>query len=138
MNIEELIENFEFLDDWEERYKYIIDLGKNLKSLDDVFKTEDNRVKGCTSQVWLVSKEKEGSGENTILEFEADSDAHIVRGLVSILLTVFSQKTAKEILAIDEEDIFLKLGLDSHLSPSRRNGLVSMVERIKSFAKQHM
>jgi cysteine desulfuration protein SufE len=138
MDIEELIENFEYLDDWEERYGYIIELGKKIDSLDEKFKTEENKVKGCTSQVWIISEVEQENGENTIIKFKADSDAHIVRGLIKIALLIFSEKTAKEIFETKTEEIFQKLGLDTHLSPSRRNGLVSMVEKIKNTAKAYL
>ena len=130
--IEEVLEDFEYLDDWEERYQEIIDLGRKLPPLDDTYKTEAYKVKGCVSQVWLVPRV-----EDTLpptISFDADSDAHIVRGLVVILLMVYSGKTPRQILDADIEDIFQRLDLASHLSPSRSNGFRSMVKKIRSIA----
>lgn len=129
MNIEELTENFELLEDWEDKYRYIIDLGEKLPPLDEKFKTEEWKVRGCTSQVWLVPEVKDG-----IISFRGDSDAAIVKGIVSIVLMIFSNKSAQAIKEIAVENIFAKLGLEEHLSPSRRNGLVSMVEKIRFYA----
>ena len=133
MTIEQLIEDFEFLDDWEDRYQEIIDLGKKISGLSDGYKTEAYRVKGCVSQVWLVPRVSDASPP--IISFDADSDAHIVRGLVAILLMIYSGKTAKEIIEVDIQDIFTKLDLASHLSPSRSNGFQAMVKRIRSIAE---
>ena len=129
MNIEELTENFELLEDWEDKYRYIIDLGEKLPPLDEKFKTEEWKVRGCTSQVWLVPEIKNG-----IISFKGDSDAAIVKGIVSIVLMIFSNKSAQAIKEIAVDNIFAKLGLEEHLSPSRRNGLVSMVEKIRFYA----
>jgi len=131
--IEEITETFELLDDWEERYRYIIELGRKLSGLDPEAKIEANRVQGCTSQVWLtcsVNPEKPAR-----LNFEADSDAHIVRGLIGIVLALYSGKQVDEIVELDARPLFEKLGLQSHLTPSRANGLASMVQRIKVLAK---
>lgn len=133
LTVERIIQNFEILGDWEERYRYVIDLGRKLPELDERYKTEDNRVKGCVSNVWLITRVDEK--DPTRLEFEADSDAHIVRGLVAILLAAYSGKSAEEILAVDIRDIFRQLDLEKHLSPSRSNGFFSMVERIQTLAK---
>ena len=133
MTIERIIENFEFLDDWEERYRYVIDLGRKLEGLDAADKTEDNRVQGCVSNVWMTWEANHSTTPLT-LRFKADSDAHIVRGLVAILLLAYSEKSAQEILAIDIKDLFEQLDLQSHLSPSRSNGFFAMVERIKAVA----
>ncbi len=130
--IEEVLEDFEYLDDWEERYQEIIDLGKKLPPLDDACKTDAYKVKGCVSQVWLVPHVA-GTLPPTIT-FDADSDAHIVRGLVAILLMVYSGKTPRQILDADIEGIFDRLDLASHLSPSRSNGFRSMVKKIRSIA----
>ena len=130
MEIGELIDNFELLDDWEDKYRYIIDLGSNLSPLDEKFKTDEWKVRGCQSQVWLVPEKKDG-----ILSFKGDSDAIIVKGLISVVLTIFNGKTPAEISALEIDDIFSRLGLEEHLSPSRRNGLVSMVEKIKLYAR---
>lgn len=129
MDINELIENFEVLDNWEDKYRYIIELGEKLTPLDDKLKTDDWKVYGCTSQVWLIPQK---NGDNII--FQADSDAMIVRGLLAIVLLAFSNKSAKAIKAVEANDIFVKLGLEEHLSPSRRNGLFSMVEKIRYYA----
>ncbi len=133
LTVDRIIQNFEILGDWEERYRYVIDLGRKLPELDEKYKTEGNRVKGCVSNVWLITRVVEDDPD--ILEFEADSDAHIVRGLVAILLCAYSGKKANEILAVDIRDIFQQLDLEKHLSPSRSNGFFSMVERIQRLAK---
>lgn len=129
MNIEELIDNFEFLDSWEDKYSYIIELGKHIEPLDDQYRTEEWKVRGCQSQVWL-----EPVIIDNKLHFKGDSDAIIVKGLIAIVLIIYSDKTAQEIKAIEVEEIFAKLGLQEHLSPSRRNGLFSLVEKIKYYA----
>lgn len=123
----DLIENFTLLGDWEERYSYLIELGKTLPPMGDELKTEATKVKGCTSQVWMVADERDGR-----FHFTADSDAHIVRGLIALLLTAYQDKTAEEIQGIDIEGAFKEIGLDEHLSPNRRNGFFAMVERINS------
>ncbi len=133
MTIDRIIENFEILGDWEEKYRYVIDLGRKLPGLDERHKTEVNRVKGCVSNVWLLTRVNDDSPPR--LEFEADSDAHIVRGLVAILLTIFSGRTPSEIVDTDVRAIFEQLDLEKHLSPSRSNGFFSMVERIQTLAK---
>ena len=133
LTVERIIQNFEILGNWEERYRYVIDLGRKLPELDEKYRTEDNRVKGCVSNVWLITRVNDADGKK--LEFEADSDAHIVRGLVAILLAAYSGKSADEILAIDIRDIFRQLDLENHLSPSRSNGFFSMVERIQTLAR---
>jgi len=131
LTVDRIIQNFEILGNWEERYRYVIDLGRKLPELDEKYKTEHNRVKGCVSNVWLITH----LGEGSTLEFEADSDAHIVRGLVAILLAAYSGKSANDILAVDIHDVFKQLDLEKHLSPSRSNGFFSMVERIQTLAK---
>lgn len=132
MDIKELIDNFAVFDDWEDRYRYLIDLGGRLPLMPDALKTESSRVKGCLSQVWMVM----GWDEEGKLYLLADSDAQIVRGLVAVLSVVFGGKTSEEIKNIDIDGIFKRLGLDQHLSPNRRNGFFSMVERVKSFTAQ--
>ncbi len=129
MDIEELAENFELLDDWEDKYRYIIDLGEKLPPLPDKFHTDEWKVQGCQSQVWLVPEKKDGK-----LFFEGDSDAIIVKGIIAIVLMIFSAHTAQEIKAINIEEIFNRLGLREHLSPSRRNGLAAMTEKILHYA----
>lgn len=132
-HIEELIDNFSFLDDWEDRYRYLIELGRGLDPLRDDERTPSTKVRGCASQVWLISSAK-GHGPDAILEFRGDSDAHIVRGLIAVLFALYSGQKAKDILAINEKDILAKLGLNDHLTPQRSNGLASMVARIKTDA----
>ena len=135
-SLEEVFESFEFLDDWEERYRYIIDLGRQLPAFEDTLKTPEHKVEGCVSQVWLIAyPDREEAGR---LHFRGDSDAHIVRGLIAILLTAFSGKRAEEIASADGRALFDKLGLGGHLSPSRSNGLFSMVQRIRTLAAAHV
>lgn len=131
MNIEDILENFEFLDEWEDRYRFVIDLGRQLPEFPESARTEENRVRGCTSKVWLVSKLQ---GDPPVLKLWGDSDAHIVRGLVYILLSLYSGKTPDEALKIDAKGMLSKLGLEGHLSPMRTNGLYAMVERIRAIA----
>jgi cysteine desulfuration protein SufE len=126
----EIIENFGFLEDWEDRYRYLIELGKDLPELAESERTEDNRVKGCASQVWVVTS-VDRTGLEPVLSFKGQSDAHIVKGLVALTLALYSDKTAREILSIDALDLFRRLGLAEHLTPQRSNGVRSMVERIR-------
>jgi len=134
-DIEEIVANFSFLDDWEDRYGYLIELGKALKPLPDDAHTEFNKARGCVSQVWLDSRVESLNG-STIVHFTGDSDAHIVRGLVAIALTLFSGKPADLIQSTDENAVFQQIGLEEHLTPQRANGLRAMVERIKSVARE--
>ncbi len=133
MTIDELIENFDLLDDWEDKYRYIIDLGARMEPLPENLKTDDWKVHGCQSQVWLVPSVTMENGQK-YLDFQGDSDAAIVRGIVAIILIIFAHKTPQEIKEIAVENIFAKLGLQDHLSPSRRNGLASMAEKIRWYA----
>jgi cysteine desulfuration protein SufE len=137
MTSDQLIENFQLFDDWEARYSYLIDLGKKLPPMPDSDKTRETKVSGCTSQVWIkpVNPDTDG-GNNDRLNFIADSDAHIVRGLIAILMVVYAGKSSEKIRKIDIEAIFNQIGLSDHLSPNRRNGFYSMVERIKALAGQ--
>ena len=128
-SLAEVRDTFQFLDDWEDRYRYVIDLGKKLPDLDDAEKIDLYKVRGCQSQVWLVSEKKDGR-----LSLRGDSDAHIVRGLVALMLLIFSDKTPADILKTDARAILDELGLAQHLSPMRANGLFSMVERIRAIA----
>ena len=128
-NIQDMIDDFAFLDDWEDRYMHVIDLGKSLAPLPDGTRIEENKVKGCASQVWLVSDYTDG-----IWTFLGDSDAHIVKGLVAITIEIFSGRSAAEIAALDANVILSKLGLAEHLSAQRSNGLASMIGRIKAEA----
>jgi len=129
MSFAELAENFALFDDWEDRYRYIIDLGRKLPDFPEAFKTEANKVRGCMSQVWMVPGHP--ANDPARFAFAADSDAHIVKGLIAVLGVLFSNKTPAEIAVTDIESAFNQLGLDQHLSPTRRNGFVAMVDRIK-------
>lgn len=131
--IDEIIENFSFIDDWEERYRYVIELGRDLDAFPAEDMTDANKVQGCVSQVWLTS-EVSGDPSNPVLTFQGDSDAHIVKGLVAIALATFSGKKAQDIIATDAEEIFNQIGLRDHLTPQRSNGLSAMIDRIKSDA----
>ncbi|TAL40074.1 MAG: SufE family protein [Alphaproteobacteria bacterium] len=134
MSIEDLAENFTALDDWEDRYKYLIDLGNTLPPMDESLKTEAVKVRGCMSQVWMVLG-WDSDGRLTLL---ADSDAQIVRGLIAVLSALFSGKTAEEAARIDVEKDFQRLGLDQHISPNRRNGFFSMVEAVRAFTSRRI
>ncbi|TYC65305.1 SufE family protein [Stappia sp. BW2] len=134
-SLSDILETFDFLDDWEDRYKYLIDLGKEMPDLSDAEKSDANKVRGCVSQVWLITTTDKTSDGEPVLSFKGDSDALIVQGLVAIVTSVFSGKTAKDILDTDVEAIFAKLGLQEHLTPQRSNGLRSMVGRIRSDAQ---
>ena len=122
---EEIIDEFSLFDDWMQRYEYLIDLGKNLPLIHDEFKTDDNIIKGCQSKVWLKGEQK----ENKIF-FTADSDAILTKGIIALLIRVFSNQTSSDILNA-EMDFIDKIGLKEHLSPTRANGLVSMIKNIK-------
>lgn len=136
MSIDDIQSDFALLDDWEDRYRYVIELGRALPPLPDALRTDANKVRGCASQVWLATaRETSGAGGVPRLTFQGDSDALIVRGLVAILFAVYAGKTAEEILATDAQAIFAALGLKEHLTPQRSNGLASMVERIKADAR---
>lgn len=132
-DLDELRESFALIDDWEERYRMIIELGTNLPPLADSERNDVNKVRGCVSQVWLVCDIDPGPPPR--LHFRADSDAHLVRGLIAILLAAFSGKTPEQILAVDIDALFHELGLGEHLSINRRNGFFSMVERIRTMAQ---
>jgi len=128
---EEILDTLGFFDDWEERYKYIIDLGKQLPAIDDSKKTEVYLLRGCQSQVWIDSQQIDGK-----LYFEVDSDAHIVRGLLAVVLSAYNNKTPAEVLAFDIDNFFAQVDLVKHLSPTRGNGLTAMVKRIQQTAQQ--
>lgn len=136
MNLDEIIENFSYLDDWEDRYRYVIELGRTLEPIDESARTDANKVLGCASQVWLETRVDRNGQAAPILTFRADSDAHIVRGLIALLLALYSGKTSTEILDADAEALFDKLGLSAHLTRQRTNGTRSMVERIKRDARR--
>jgi len=131
--IDDIISDFALLDDWDERYRYIIDLGRALTELPEAEHNEHNRVRGCASQVWLSTR-RETTGHGPVLHFVGDSDALIVRGLVAIVLALFDGKTPQEILATDAEAVFRRLDLTAHLTAQRSNGLRSLVERIREEA----
>ncbi|MBR5154722.1 MAG: SufE family protein [Alphaproteobacteria bacterium] len=133
MSIETLVDDFSFLDAWEDKYKYLIELGAGLPKLDDSKKLDEWKVEGCQSQVWLIPHI---DGEN--LFFEGDSDAIIVRGIIAVVFEIFKDKSAQEILNIDVEEIFARMGLKEHITPNRRSGMLSMVDKIKYYAQQKL
>lgn len=135
MTIDEIIDNFSLLDEWDDRYRYVIELGRALAPLADAARSEANKVQGCASQVWLATTVKPNGAGGPVLTFVGDSDAHIVRGLIAILLAIHSGKTAGQILSTDAISVFERLGLREHLTPQRSNGFRSMVERIRSDAR---
>ena len=126
VSLDEIRENFAFLDDWEDRYRYVIELGRGLPPFPEAARTDANKVRGCASQVWLDTRIEDGR-----LTFLGDSDAHIVRGLIAVLFSTYSGKPVREILDTDPETIFTELHLSEHLTPQRSNGLRSMVERLR-------
>lgn len=128
-NMSELVENFALFEDWEERYRYLIDLGRTLPPMDESLKTDENLVRGCTSRVWMQAHVEGG-----VFHFTADSDAHIVRGLIALLFAAYQDKKVEEVRAFDIEGAFKTIGLDQHLSPNRRSGFFAMVERIRVLA----
>lgn len=133
-DLSQLVEDFELFDNWEDRYRYLIDMGQNLPAMDDALKTEQNIVRGCTSKVWMFSRVEKDTQGNDVLRFVADSDAQIVRGLIHILIIAFEGKKIEDIKSVDMEQWFEKLGLSQHLSPNRRNGFFAMVSKIQSYA----
>lgn len=132
--LDEIIDNFELLDDWDDRYRYLIELGRTLKPMPDEAHNDVNKVRGCASQVWLTSA-VDRTGPEPVLRYLGDSDAHIVRGLVALTLAIFSDQPARRILETDPQTVFDKLGLASHLTPQRSNGVRAMVDRIKTDAR---
>ncbi|WP_027583549.1 SufE family protein [Bradyrhizobium sp. Ai1a-2] len=136
MTIDEIRENFSLLDEWDDRYRYVIELGRTLAPMPEEEHSTANKVQGCVSQVWLSRKiDRAGNGAPR-LHYLGDSDAHIVRGLIAILLTLYSDRTPKEILATDAAAIFDEFGFREHLTPQRSNGVRSMIERIRSDARE--
>ena len=133
--LDEIIEDFNFLDDWEDRYRYLIELGRSLEPLDEAAHNEMNKVRGCVSQMWLETHVAKDDTGCPVLYLKGDSDAHIVRGLVALILAIYSGQTASRILTTDAEGLFESLGLSTHLTPQRSNGVRSMVERIKNDAR---
>lgn len=136
MTIDEIRDNFAVLDDWDDRYRYVIELGRALEPMPEAEHSAANKVNGCVSQVWLSRRiDRDASGE-PILHYLGDSDAHIVRGLVAIVLTLYSNRKPQDILATDALSIFDEFGFGQHLTPQRSNGLRSMVERIRNDARE--
>ena len=135
MTTDEIIADFSLLTDWDDRYRYVIELGRALAPLGADAHNEVNKVQGCASQVWLATSVQPNGAAGPVLTFEGDSDAHIVRGLIAILLIVYSGKPAREILDTDAVALFERLGLREHLTPQRSNGFRAMVERIKADAR---
>jgi cysteine desulfuration protein SufE len=129
----EIVEDMAFFDDWEQRYQYIIDLGKSIPPIDESLKTNENIVRGCQSNVWLVSTERDGK-----LQFHADSDAVIVNGLLALVIAVFNDKTMAQILGFDINGYFNELDLERHITPTRGNGLQAIVAKIQAIAKTKM
>jgi cysteine desulfuration protein SufE len=134
-DIGDIIDNFSVLDDWDDRYRYLIELGRELPALAEAAHNDANKVQGCASQVWLDTRVRPNGASGPVLTFAGDSDAHIVRGLIAILFAIYSGKAAKDILASDALALFERLGLREHLTPQRSNGFRSMVERIRSDAR---
>ena len=134
MTIDEIRENFELLDEWDDRYRYVIELGRTLEPLPEEEHSPANKVQGCVSQVWL-SKRIDRNGSEPRIHYRGDSDAHIVRGLIAILFAIYSEKAASDVLATDALPLFEQMGLREHLTPQRSNGFRSMMERIRSDAR---
>ena len=135
MTINEITDNFALLEEWDDRYRYLIELGRALAPLTERDRSEANKVQGCASQVWLATRVRPNGAGGPILNFVGDSDAHIVRGLIAVLLAIYSGRHARDILATDATVTFERLGLREHLTPQRSNGFRSMVERIRSDAR---
>ena len=132
MDIDEIIENFEFLDDWDDRYKYLIELGNALEPFADDSQSAQNKVQGCVSQVWVTSHPEDG--EDPVIHYKGTSDAHLVRGLIAIAFAIFSGKKASEIVKLNEREVYAKIDLSDHITPQRSNGLNALVARMKSDA----
>jgi cysteine desulfuration protein SufE len=137
MSFDNIIDDFEFLENWEDKYKYIIDMGGSLSALKSKDYNDDNKVEGCASQVWLVVEETNKEGE-IFLKFKGDSDAFIVKGLIAIIFALFSEKTPSEILEIDPMNELKKLNLEENISQQRSNGLTAMINRVFSEAKKRI
>lgn len=133
--LDEIVDNFSLLEEWDDRYRYVIELGRGLSLLSERDRTEANKVQGCASQVWLATTVHPDGQGGPLLTFSGDSDAHIVRGLIAILFAMFSGKRARDILSTDAIAVFGRLGLREHLTPQRSNGFRSMVERIRADAR---
>jgi len=136
MTIERILDDFGVLDNWDDRYRYVIELGRTLPPFPEIVRIEANKVQGCASQVWFVSEQRPAkNGGGPVVEFRGDSDAHIVKGLIAILFALYSGQPAKHILDTDAIAVFNRLGLREHLTPQRSNGFRSMVERIRADAR---
>jgi cysteine desulfuration protein SufE len=135
MSIDEITDNFTLLDDWDDRYRYLIEIGRTLEPMSEAEHAEANKVRGCTSQVWLTTHVSPDGASGPVLKFRGDSDAHIVRGLIAILLALYSEKPAQDILSADAIALFERLGLKDHLTPQRSNGFRAMVERVRADAR---
>jgi cysteine desulfuration protein SufE len=133
--LDEIVDNFSLLEEWDDRYRYVIELGRGLAPLSERDRSEANKVQGCASQVWLATTVRPDGAAGPVLTFSGDSDAHIVRGLIAILFAMYSNKPAREILSADAIALFEGLGLREHLTPQRSNGFRSMVERIRADAR---
>jgi cysteine desulfuration protein SufE len=133
--IDEILDNFSVLDDWDDRYRYLIELGRALPPLAEAAHNDANKVQGCASQVWLDTTVRHNGTGGPILTFVGDSDAHIVRGLIAVLFAIYSGKSAKDIVATDAVKLFEDMGLREHLTPQRSNGFRSMVDRIRADAR---
>jgi cysteine desulfuration protein SufE len=133
--IDDILADFDVIDDWEERYRYVIELGKSLEPLDEADRTDANKVRGCASQVWLATRVERDGPAGPRLFFTGDSDAHIVKGLVAVMLAIFSGRTAQEILTLDPEPIFTAISLRDHITPQRANGVNAMIDRIRAEAR---
>jgi cysteine desulfuration protein SufE len=136
MTIDDIRDNFALLDDWDDRYRYVIELGRTLDAMPEAEHSPENKVRGCVSQVWLSKQIERNGGGEPVLKYLGDSDAHIVRGLIAILLTLYSDHTPRDILATDAISVFDEFGFREHLTPQRSNGLRAMVERIRTDARE--
>jgi cysteine desulfuration protein SufE len=133
-SFESIRDDFTLLDEWEDRYRYVIELGHDLEPLSEEAHNDVNKVRGCVSQVWLVQEQRTGPEGQTILHFRGDSDSHLVRGLIAIAIALFSDQPPQKIRTIDALGAFRELGLEQHLTPQRSNGVRAMIERIRSDA----
>jgi len=136
MTIDEIRESFDLLEDWDDRYRYVIELGRTLEPMPEAEHSATNKVQGCVSQVWLSKRVDRDDNGEALLKYRGDSDAHIVRGLIAILLTLYSGHTPRQILATDAIAVFDEFGFRQHLTPQRSNGLRAMVERIRADARE--
>lgn len=136
-DFQEIVETFEFLDDWEDRYRHVIDMGKTMPPLDEALRVPATKVDGCASQVWIVPH-IEGNGPEAVFTFQGESDAMIVRGLIAILSALFNNVTVQQVVDTDAAAAFAQLGLDQHLSAQRSNGLRAMIVRIQSLAQNKL